>query len=501
MPLWVAAVLAAASGPILDAAFPDKGIWPLAFVGIALALIAFRGRSVGGALLVGLLAGLSFYFTHIAWAALFLGPVPMTALSTLESFFVAAGAATIALAYRWVPRVSPRVLWQLTIVPATVAGLWTAREAWSAVWPYGGFAWGRVALSQSESPIASLFSLLGISGVSFVMVAIVALAIELCRLTDVTSLTRATVGVGAVAIAFALPSWPVASSESLDVLAVQGNGKAGYFDERERGDLLEAQLRATEERDGEHADVIVWPEGGSDIDPVDEPYAASVFDYLTESFDAPLVLGVITSENDEFFNSSLLWLPGEGLADQYNKRHPVPFGEYIPDRSFWRPFAPELIDLVQRQYAPGTTDAVLDLGAAMVGVNICFDIVDDDLLYESVRDGAQVIFAQSNNADFGRTDESEQQLAIARVRAMELGRSVVNISTVGTSAIIAPDGSTIAQLEWFTADSMLEAVPLSDTVTPALVLGRFIEWTVSFGALLILVLAGFSAAPAKQRRR
>src|SRR5690606_18342953 len=82
-------------------------------------------------------------------------------------------------------------------------------------------------------------------------------------------------------------------------------------------------------------------------------------------------------------------------------------------------------------------------------------------------DDASIILAPTNNADFGRTDESAQQLAIARLRAIETHRTVVNISTVGTSAIIAPDGSTIDQLPVFEPGFMLESVPLSDTVTPA----------------------------------
>src|SRR5690606_22297349 len=138
-----------------------------------------------------------------------------------------------------------------------------------------------------------------------------------------------------------------------------------------------------------------------------------------------------------------------------DKRHPVPFGEYVPDRAFWRPFAPHLIDLIGRDYTPGTTDMVMDVDGTIVGVNICFDIVDDQILTETVEQGATMIVASTNNADFGRTDESAQQLAFARIRAIELGRSVVNLSTVGISAVIAPDGSTIADLPWYTADVMI----------------------------------------------
>jgi apolipoprotein N-acyltransferase len=53
---------------------------------------------------------------------------------------------------------------------------------------------------------------------------------------------------------------------------------------------------------------------------------------------------------------------------------------------------------------------------------------------------------QTNNADFRGTDENLQQLAFARIRAVETGRAVVNLSTVGTSQVIGPDGRTIDAL-------------------------------------------------------
>ena len=58
----------------------------------------------------------------------------------------------------------------------------------------------------------------------------------------------------------------------------------------------------------------------------------------------------------------------------------------------------------------------------LAGIAICFDIVDDELMTGMVDEGAQLVLAQTNNADFGRTDESVQQLAIARIRAFERAR-------------------------------------------------------------------------------
>jgi apolipoprotein N-acyltransferase len=492
----VALLVALAAGPVLDAGFPDRDWWPLTFLGIGLVLWALIGRSAGGGFLVGLVAGLSFYLVHIQWASLFLGLLPMVALSTLEALFFALGGMAISLAYRWVPRIWRSTYARLLFLPLVVAGLWTAREAIASVWPYGGFAWGRVALSQSESPFAALFGWLGVSGVSFAMVFLVAVVVECLRLRSADRIVRGAVAVGLAAVILAIPAFPVVTDGTLRVAAVQGNGKAGYFDVRERGDLLEAQLDATMPliRAGETADVVLWPEGATDDSPLDSRRTAQAFDYVSESFDAPLVAWAVTTREpgatERYYNTSILWKHGEGQLDFYDKKHPVPFGEYVPDRAFWRPFAPDLIDLIGREYTPGTTDTVIDIDGVLAGVNICFDIVDDQILTDSVDEGAQVIFAQSNTADFGRTDESVQQLAIARVRAIELGRSVVNIATVGTSAIIAPDGSTLDRLPTFEAGAMVDDVPLSTVTTAAALLGRQIEWLVSGVGVLGLVLAG-----------
>jgi apolipoprotein N-acyltransferase len=386
--------------------------------------------------------------------------------------------------------------------------VWVAREAIASVWPYGGFAWGRVSLSQSQSPFADLFGWFGVSGVSFVMVFLVALSLELLLLVSASRLLRATIGVATIASVLAIPSWSVVTDGTMRVAAVQGNGKAGYFDARSKGDLLQSQLTATVPVFGAGADVVVWPESGTDISPLSSDYAAGVFDYVVAEAGAPLISGAITERDGLLYNSSLLWTEasadirstsrGSGELDIYDKKHPVPFGEYVPDREFWRPFAPDLVDLIGREYTPGTTDAVMDVNGVEVGVNICFDISDDQLMTESVEQGASVIFAQSNNADFGRTDESLQQLAIARIRAIELGRTVVNISTVGTSAIIAPDGSTIDQLEWYTAGAMVADVPLSTQITPAVLLGRQLEWLASAFGLSALFLAAWSLRKARR---
>jgi apolipoprotein N-acyltransferase len=521
LPLLPALVVAAGAGLLLDTAFPDKGWWFTAFPAIALALIAMQGRRVGGGILVGLVFGGTFFWPHIEWASEFLGLVPWSALAAVMTLWNGAAAALIVLAYRWVPQVWGGPAGRLLLLPAVVAGIWTAKEGIASVWPYGGFAWGRVALSQSDSPLSPLFAWIGVAGVSFAMVFLVALGLaaaqEALRRPHRGPALAALVTVGALVLV-AVPPWTSlpgtspADAPTLRVGAVQGATKAGYFDPPDDfGDNLIAQVAATEPLYGEDVDVVVWPEGASDADPLRYRWAAELWNEVAERAGAPLVGGTITTrfldrvdeEGEpvaEYFNTVLQWEAGVGPVDYYDKKHPVPFGEYVPDRAFWRQFAPDLIDLIQREYTPGTTDAVFDLDGVIAGNAICFDIVDDQLLTEMVEQGAQIVFAETNNADFGRTDESVQQLATARIRAIETARTVVNISTVGTSAIVLPDGRIEQQLPWYEPGVMVADVPLLTTVTPAVLLGRQLEWLASILGLGGLVLAGLGARTRKGAR-
>jgi apolipoprotein N-acyltransferase len=281
---------------------------------------------------------------------------------------------------------------------------------------------------------------------------------------------------------------------------VQGNSDAGLFSDYSPGEILNDHLAASEALVGKPLDVVVWPENGNDIDPLRDEVSARVLDDLAVRLDAPIVFGTITHpDQDTYFNSSLVWTPGQGVTAHYDKIHPVPFAEYMPSRDFFYALAPDLVGLVTRDYSAGTRSNVVMIDQTPVGLSICFDITDDQQAYDMQRAGAQVVFAQTNNADFGRTDESLQQLSIARLRAMEMGRAVVNISTVGVSAIIAPDGSTIDELPRFTAGAMYADVPLSTTATPAMIAGRFIELLLAATGLAGLCLVG--AVTMRSRRR
>lgn len=492
LPLWAASVVAVAGGLILTLAFPSSVWWPVVFVAVPLALLSLIGRTVGGAVLVGFLFGASLFFVNLSFTARFLGPIPWIALSGLESALTAAAAVPIALAYRWMPRLAPGAVGRLIALPALVAALWVAREELLGTFPYGGFPWARVAITQASSPLAEVASWTGMSGLSFLIVFVCAGAIEYVRRRQFADLRTALPFALSAVLLFALPQFPTTDAGTLRVGAVQGNGPAGYFDEREAYDVFRAQLAATEPLADQRIDVLLWPEGSVDADPTNNESVARTLDDLSERLDAPLLFGAITQRGERYFNSSLLWEAGAANPlSTYDKRHPVPFGEYVPDRDFFMRLAPDLIGLIEREYTPGTVVPFVDIDGVGVGLAICFDVIYDDVIRAGAQAGAEVFMFQTNNADFRGTNENVQQLAFARMRAIETGRSVVNLSTVGTSQVIAPDGATIDAIPADEPGAMITDVPLRTGLTPAVVAGEAIQSVLGWGSIIVLAAIGF----------
>ena len=327
-----------------------------------------------------------------------------------------------------------------------------------------------------------------------------ALAVQLMRETQLRPSARWGIAIGAIAVLTVVPPWPIAQTGATTLAAVQGASDAGLFAQYKPGQILNDHASTTLPLIGQDVDFVVWPENLSDIDPTRSGDAAQLTDEISRNMNAPLITGTITLRDGQYYNSSLLWKAGQGAVALYDKVHPVPFAEYMPDRAFWRLFAPDLVDLVSRDYTIGTLNNVFDINGILAGIAICFDITDDRLLSEMIDAEAEIILAQSNNADFGYTDESVQQLAIARLRAIETGRTVVNISTVGSSAIITADGRTVDSLQAWRPGAMVQTVPLSDTVTPAMAVGRALGIFLSGLGLAGLTLC-IANRPAKSFRR
>jgi apolipoprotein N-acyltransferase len=436
--------------------------------------------------------GAVFYTTHLVWVGEFLGPVPWLALAGLEAVLFGAGAVPIALAYRWTARYPARGLVQLLAVPPLIGVLWTAREVVMGAWPYSGFPWARLGMTQVGGPLAEAVSWTSVTGLSLLIVILCASVVQWIRAGGIRFMLGLHPAVSVAALLVIAPQFPTAPAGEFRVGWVQGNGPTGYFDDKVPGDVLAAQTAATVPLYGQPMDLLAWPEGGVDADPLSDPAAAEALDRVVRSAGAPLLMNAATTRGDDVFNTSLLWTADPTGRQWHDKVNPVPFGEYVPDRWFYELIVPDLVGLIQREYTPGSSPPLVQVGDVGVGLAICFDVIYDAVIWDGARAGAEVFVFQTNNADFRGTDENLQQLAFARMRAIETGRAVVNVSTVGTSQVITPDGTTVDSIGVDTVDASITTVPLRTGLTPAVILGPWLTALIVLAAAGALTAAGFS---------
>jgi len=203
---------------------------------------------------------------------------------------------------------------------------------------------------------------------------------------------------------------------------------------------------------------------------------------------------------DPVRNAGQLWLPDRGPTQQYVKRQLVPFGEVIPFRGFLELFT-SLPKLQPHNFTPGHRAVVFRVGKVRLGDVICYEVGFDNLVRSEVLAGANLLAVQTNDADFeldGQQGETLQQLDMARIDAITTGRAVAVASTIGVSALVAPNGDVItASKPWQRAE--LEArVPLESAMTPADEAGSWPELAIV--ALTVLALLWAIAAPRVRRR-
>jgi apolipoprotein N-acyltransferase len=154
--------------------------------------------------------------------------------------------------------------------------------------------------------------------------------------------------------------------------------------------------------------------------------------------------------------------------------------------------------MVAHDFAPGGRGGAtpLDLAGTKVGDVICFEVAYDGLVRDGVRNGAGLLVVQTNNASFGRSALTRQQLAMSRVRAVEHGRAVLVAATSGISAVVAPDGSLVDSSRINTRDLLVRAVPVVSRRTLATSAGAWPEWVLT----AIAGAAVLAALPRRVRR-
>ena len=498
---WALAV-ALTGGLALAAAFPPIGIWPLAPAGPALLAVALWRRGLRASLLAGLVFGLAFsvpllsWLLNVAWYAWF-------ALAIAEAVIFAVLA------------VGQRLLLDLRAWPLAVAGSWVCAEALRSRWPYP-FPWGRLAMSQAGTPAAPWAAVGGAPLLSFlVALAGTTLAWALLVPGRRAGLRRRALSLlafaGAAGLALAGALLPVdqqpPGTPTAVVAAVQGNvPHARSLPGLLRASTVTVNHAAATERLAARVRagalpapaLVIWPENSTDLDPRYYPQVYATIAGAVNSIHRPVLVGTLLA--NPVRNAGVLWLPGRGPGQTYVKRELVPFGEYIPFRGLLKHIT-SLVNLQPQNFTAGHRAVVFRAGKIRLGDVICYEVGFDGLVSSEVNAGANLLTVQTNDATFevdGQRSETLQQLAMARIRAVESNRAVVVASTTGVSAIIAPDGRLIAHSGTWQRAVLEARVPLVSQRTLA---DRIGTWPQAVIVALTLAALAWAAAAALRRRR
>jgi len=421
-------VLAALAGGCLAASLPPPGWWPLGPAGVALLAVALRGRALPARAVAGMVAGLALFVPGLAWMAAFSAPGYAVAV-LVEAGFLAAAAAAV-----------PPGRGRLLALPAALV----LAEAARGGWPFGGLPLAGPALGQAGGPLAPAAAVAGALGlVAVLAVTGAALAAVRDRRTALAAL-GVLVAVAAVAgLGGVLPRGGPAGS--LSVAAVQGGGPRGVPGvEADFGGVLARQL-ASSGRVRPPVDLVLWPEGVVDVDgPVAGSGADAALGGLAHSLGATVVAGVTEAVGaDRFRNAAVAWSPQGARVARYDKAHRVPFGEYAPGRRLLARVVD--LSLLPRDAIPGRGPGLLRTPAGPLGVLVSYEVFFAEQARAATQAGGRVLLVPTNASSYTTAQVPAQELAAARLRAVETGRAVVQAAPTGYSALLDRAGRVVAQ--------------------------------------------------------
>jgi apolipoprotein N-acyltransferase len=493
------------SGALLAAAFPALDLGPLALVALVPLLLAVDTVRPRTAAALGYLAGLTFFGLHLLWIAQFLswtGAVAWLAWGALSGVEAAFLAAFFAL----VPATRPLGAWRLLVLPA----VWAVLELVRAHHPLGGFPWGLLATSQHDAgPLLPLARVVGGFGLAAVIVAVnLAVAFWLRALWAAARdgargrrTLAALVGLpllvaGLLGARLAVPAAPAPSGPPLDVIVVQAGlrGGHGLAQGQTTEQVFANHVRRTEALAGSPGgppDLVVWGEGAADADPLTSPDRLAAVAGAASAAGAPILLGA-TTRLDETHRATeaLLFTPEGRLADRYQKRRLVPFGEFVPFGSVLGRLVPATREGVPYDKVPGRRLEPLVIDGVPVGPLICWESAYPGDARQLTRDGARLLLVMTNNASFGTGAGPRQHLAAGQLRAVESGRTIVQAAVTGISAVIEPNGATRDETGLYQDTVIRVQAEQRGGATPYVRFGRGVEAGLVGVAVGGLVLAG-----------
>jgi apolipoprotein N-acyltransferase len=449
------AALAAASGLLLAASFPDLDLHVLAWIGLIPLFLALKGQTVRNGLWLGGITGLFYFAGTVHWvtnSVHFYGNIPVVPASLITLLLCAYlalypalfGAAAVSLRER-----HPALFF--LAAPA----LWTALEL-ARTYVFSGFPWSLLGYSQySVLTVIQFADLTGVYGVSFLIVLVNAAAAEL--IIERKRFSGASIVVIVMALVLAYGAIKLRAPEpakEITISVVQGNIEQDKkWNPAYQAETIGIYKRLTLEARKARPGLVIWPETatpfyftGSRIS--DRLHTADLMAFVRQN-EVPLLFGSPTFEVQPnrrvVGRNSAFLLTGEGrLAGEYHKIHLVPFGEYVPLKKVLF-FVEKMVQAIG-DFEAGRAYTVMTLPQpgggreTKIACVICYEIIFPDLVRRFVDNGASIVTTVTNDAWFGRTAAPFQHFSMAVFRAVENRVPIARAANTGVSGFIDSRG-------------------------------------------------------------
>jgi len=486
--LWGSAFMLYAGWPLLR--------WGIGLAGLTLLLSLWTGRqaqqkprnAAAGSFAFGLVAfSLACHWIYYSVRIINGGPAALAA--ALVALLAALMACWYALGGYWAARVCARRGWlaAMAILPSVLV-----LAEWLRGWAFTGFPWlhagyltGGVFAGRWPAVLASTGGAHLISWLTGALAGACLLILQarLARPAQaliLLGLLGAAAGLGHLPF----PEGGARSNGDVRARLVQGGipQQRKWLEEEYQPTLLTYENLSFGQPWGgtpqQQPELIIWPEVAI---PSTRKAAADYLaelDRLTRQRNIALAVGILTGTGEGRFNSLIVLGNGEGI---YHKSHLVPFGEFFPVPDAARDWLMRMGLPSSDLLAGPSEQAPLRAGSAVCGVSICYEAA-----FGAEQRGwmpeAEVLINVSNDGWFGNTVALEQNLEIARLRAMEAGRYLLRATGTGITAMVDRSGRIIARLPKYEAGFLDARVPrLSGTTLYA----RFGDWPVVILSLLL----------------
>ncbi|HWS75098.1 MAG TPA: apolipoprotein N-acyltransferase, partial [Quisquiliibacterium sp.] len=386
-------------------------------------------------------------------------------------------------------------------VPAalSLAACWGGSELLRG-WLFTGFPWLGIGYAHVDGPLAGFAPWLGVHGVGTVA-ALVAASLAF----GVQAFSRKSHAEARKAIAIAVilpvagallaghePTTP--SGAPVRVRLAQGNVPQQLKFDRQRA--LDAMLDYTRIVEASDAQLVVLPETAWTVPwgATPEEIAARITSHsrrqgVAIAIGMPLTEAAPVPEKAARYTNSVALLVDGTPRARYDKRHLVPFGEFIPTGFGW--FV-QLMHIPLGEFARGSRDqAPFEIGGQRFAFNICYEDLFGEELIGAIREGgASVLVNVSNIAWFGDSRALPQHLAISRMRTLETGRPMLRATNTGVTAFIDHRGRVQARLPHYRRDALDVSVQGTTGLTPYVRFGNLLPAALAAALLALARLAG-----------